>query len=387
MQDFPLASKVAVAFRGYNTTNIGRTVELLEHPDIGPHLKKRLTVAQEHYADLMGKKVDYFQILRSGRTSTLETYTEDLALIVAIELAQWDTLIDLLGDQKENIDVVMGYSLGEVTATIVAGLFTYEDAMKPILTLAADAAELASDVTMGILFSRGAGLELDKIKQRCEDISSQGNGIIAISTYLSPNTLLLMGQGETIDLFKKTMQDFDFLPKSVHLRKNPNHWPPLHTPILLQKHLRDRAALILQTTPFQNKEPLYPIISCVTGELAYSKPNARSIMVDWIDHPQLLWDCVHTMLVMGIEQVLHLGPEPNIFPATLTRLAENVQSQMNQPNWRSYGMRTISRWSAQRAWLTNLISRDAVLLRAPHVEQIILEDWLLSPSPEEVEVK
>ncbi len=385
MSEFPLASKVAVAFRGYNMTNSGRTAELLDHPEIAHHLRKRLTVAQEHYADLTGKQVDYFQILRSGRPSSLETYTEDLALIVSIELAHWDALLDLIGDQKEQIEVVMGYSLGEVTATVVSGLFTYEDAMKPILTLAPDAAELAGDVTMGILFSRGPALDLDRIKQRCEDISSQGNGIIAISTYLSPNTLLLIGQGETVDLFKKTMHESDFLPKSVHLRKNPNHWPPLHTPILLQKHLRDRAALILQTTPFQNTKPLIPVLSCVTGELAYDNPNARSLMVDWVDHPQLLWDCVHTMLVMGIEQVLHLGPEPNIIPATLTRLAENVQSQMDQPSWKGYGMRTISRWSARRAWLTNLISRDAVLLRSPHVEQIILEDWLLSHCPEEIE--
>ncbi len=387
MSDFPLASKVAVAFRGYNMTNTGRTAELLDHPDVGPYLEQRLTAAQEHYADLLGEKVDYFQIIRSGRESTLETYTEDLALIVSVELAQWDALVNLYGVQNDDIEVVMGYSLGEVTATIVSGLFTYEDAMKPILTLSADAAALADDVTMGILFSRGAGLELEKIEERCEDISSCGNGIIAISTYLSPNTILLMGQGETVDLFKKTMHESDFLPKSVHLRKNPNHWPPLHTPILLQKHLRDRAALILQTTPFQNKEPQIPILSCVTGELAYVKPNGRSMMVDWIDHPQLLWDCVHTMLVMGIEQVLHLGPEPNIFPATLTRLAENVQSQMDQPSWRGYGMRAISRWSARRAWLTNLISRDAVLLRAPHVEQITLEDWLLSSTPASVAAK
>ncbi len=381
MPDFPLASKVAVAFRGYNMTNIGRTAELLDHPDVGPHLTKRLTQAQNLFEDLMGENVDYFHILRTGRASTLETYASDLALIVAIELAHWDTLLDLLGEQKENIEVLVGYSLGEVTATIAAGLFTYENAMKPILTLAGDAAELAGDITMGILFSRGPGLEIDLIKQRCEEISSQGNGILAISTYLSPNTLLLMGQGETITLFKDTMGEF--LPKSVHLRKNSNRWPPLHTPIVLQKHLRDRAAIILQTTPFQNKEPLYPILSCVTGDIAYTGPNSRTIITNWIDHPQLLWDCVHTMLVMGIEQVIHLGPEPNIFPATLTRLAENVQTQINQPSWRGYGLRTISRWAARRSWLTNLISRDAVLLRAPHVEQIILEDWLLDPSSQE----
>jgi hypothetical protein len=32
---------------------------------------------------------------------------------------------------------------------------------------------------------------------------------------------------------------------------------------------------------------------------------------------------------------------------------------------------------ARRAWLTPILSSRAVLLRAPYVAQIILEDWLL----------
>ncbi|MBL4884750.1 MAG: hypothetical protein JKY95_09485 [Planctomycetaceae bacterium] len=372
---FPLASKVAIAFRGYNVTNAGRTAELLDDHQVGQHLTDRLVQAQDFYAELMGEKVDYFHILRNRIPSTLETYTADLAMIVAIELAHWDTLLDLLGEEKERIQVVMGYSLGEVTATIATGIFTYEAAMKPILTLCGDAAELASDVTMGILFSRGTSIELEAIHTRCEEITSQGNGVLAISTHLSPNTVLMLGQGDTIDVFKKTMKDF--LPKSVHLRKNSHHWPPLHTPIVLQKHLRDRAALILQTTPYQQTLPNYPLLSCVTGKIANTGLNSRKLMMDWIDHPQLLWDCIHAMLAMGIEQVVHLGPEPNIVPATLTRLAENVQLQIDQPSWVGYGLRTISKLAARRPWLTNLISRDAVLLRAPHVEQLVLEDWLL----------
>lgn len=200
--------------------------------------------------------------------------------------------------------------------------------------------------------------------------------MIAISTHLSPNTLLLMGEGETVDRFKEEMQDF--LPKSVHLRKNPHNWPPLHTPIVLKKHLRDRAAVILQTTPCQTVLPKYPILSCVTGDIAYNGHNTRTLMTDWVDHPQLLWDCVDSMLKMEIDQVIHLGPEPNILPATLSRLAENVQMQLNQPSWYGYGLRTFSRLTRDRSWLAKLLTRDAAVLRAPFVRQTIFEDWLLA---------
>ena len=41
-------------------------------------------------------------------------------------------------------------------------------------------------------------------------------------------------------------------------------------------------------------------------------------------------------------------------------------------------MQTIIR---RRTWLQRLLSTDPVLLRAPYIEQIMLEDWLLEQRP------
>ena len=379
LPDFPSlppAERIAVSFRGYNVTNIGRTQELLTHPLLAERLRDRLQQASALCREVLNCQEDLYQTVQQGLESNLETYPRDLAVIVAIELAHWDALLETVpATTRQRIRILTGYSLGEVAAVIVGGLLSFEDAMRPVLELSRDAAELAPAVTMGVVFSRGPGLDMEAIRQKCEQITSRGTGILAISTYLSPNTVLLMGEHETVDLFKREMSEF--LPKSVHLRKNSHLWPPLHTPIVLQKHLRDRAAVRLQTTPCREILPEYPILSCVTGDIGYNGKNTRSIMTDWVDHPQLLWDCVHSMLQMGIDQVIHLGPEPNILPATLSRLASNVQEQLDQPSWRGYGLRTISRLTADRRWLANLISRDAVLLRAPLVQQICFENWLL----------
>jgi [acyl-carrier-protein] S-malonyltransferase len=272
--------------------------------------------------------------------------------------------------------LALGYSLGEVTALIAAGVFTLEAALTPLLILGQDAAELASTTRMGVIFSRGPALDVEAIERLCVSITSEGKGTIGISTYLSPNTLLLMGQRRTIDRFKKIMHEE--LPKPTHLKKNPNRWPPIHTSITRQRNISDRAGVMLETANGGFTAPTLPILSCITGEESYHNYNAREHMTRWVDHPQKLWDCIDTLLARGVETVIHVGPEPNLIPATLTRLANNVLTQMSAKSLTGMGLRAMSQIVRRsHPWLTNLISSDATLLRAPFVQQIVLEDWLL----------
>jgi [acyl-carrier-protein] S-malonyltransferase len=69
-----------------------------------------------------------------------------------------------------------------------------------------------------------------------------------------------------------------------------------------------------------------------------------------------------------------VGPHPNLLPATFNRLSNNVTAQTR--GWSGLGKRTMSRL-VRRPWLTRLLPSSAALLRAPFVEQVILEDWLL----------
>ena len=112
----------------------------------------------------------------------------------------------------------------------------------------------------------------------------------------------------------------------------------------------------------------------VTAAVSYDEFNARDTIARWIDHRQRMWDVVNELLVMGIESILHFGPEPNIIPATFERLAANVDTLTR-------GSRRMRAASAvvRRPWLQNLLPRRAALLRAPLVKHVIVEDWLLAP--------
>jgi [acyl-carrier-protein] S-malonyltransferase len=364
----------AFAFRGYNVTNLGRSTELLAHRVFGPVVRQHLADASAICSDTMKRKVDLIGRVERNEETTLETYHEAIALIVAMELAQIRLLEQYFDLRLDKARMTFGYSLGELTAVIAAGVFDFEHALRLPLVVADDCVALAEGVTMGVLFSRGPLLDFGEVKRLCALINAEGKGVIGISSFLAPNTVLLLGQGDTIDRFSKQMHDV--FPARVYLRKNTDKWPPVHTPLVWERNIPNRVGVMAHTLPGGFVKPKPPVFSLVTGKISYNNHNSREILIQWIDHPQRLWDAVYEVLATGIETVIHVGPSPNLIPATFSRLRDNVQAQLTGNSLNSLGLRAMAR-AVRRPWLTALLPSRTALLRAPAVRHIILEDWLL----------
>jgi [acyl-carrier-protein] S-malonyltransferase len=368
-------SVTAFAFRGYNVANLGRTPELLDHPAYGAVVHAALLEGGQICAAVIGRPVDLVARVRARRETTgLDGFAEDVALIVAVELAQVRLLGEFFGIAFAQARLAFGYSLGEAAALIAAGVYDMADLLPVPLAVAEDCVALADGVTMGVLFSRGPRLDLAAVGRLCLRITQAGNGTIAISTYLSPNSVLLMGQAGTLDRFAAAMAAD--LPAQTVLRRNSGHWPPLHTPITWQRAIPNRSAVRFQTAAGGFRAPAPQILSGVTGEMSYDADNSRDLLHRWIDHPQQLWRVVCGTLAAGVEAVVHVGPQPNLVPATFKRLGDNVRTQLTGFAPRGIGLRAAAH-VARRAWLGRLLPPGAALLRAPFVRHIVLEDWLL----------
>jgi len=63
-------------------------------------------------------------------------------------------------------------------------------------------------------------------------------------------------------------------------------------------------------------------------------------------------------------------------PATFNRLAENVRELLAERSLSGIGRRAVSR-AVRRPWLAKLLPHGSAVLRAPLVQQVMLEDWLL----------
>jgi [acyl-carrier-protein] S-malonyltransferase len=368
-----LAAKMpttAFAFRGYNLTNLGRTGELLAHRAYGPVVADFLDQASRTCAEVTGRPVDLVGRVRRGEETSIETYTEAISLIVAVEQAQVRLMQDVFKVDFTKAAMSFGYSLGEISALVASGVLTMSDALRIPLALAEDCVALAHNVKLGIFFSRRAVLPMHDVNRLCLRINSEGQGVMGISAYLSPNSVLLMGQGDTLPRFRERAKGE--VDHDAHLRLHHGDWPPLHTPILWERNIPNRAAQMMHALPGGFTAPLPPVFSLVTGKLSYNDYNAREIIHRWIDHPQRLWDAVYATLDRGIERLVHVGPDPNIIPSTFKRLADNVDAQTRG----RLGVRTLKA-IVPHPWLKRILPNQAALLRAPLIEQVVLEDWLL----------
>ena len=368
----------AFAFRGYNQTNLGRTQELLEHDAYRPILMEQLKRFSEIGTETLERQVDLFKYVEGQREPGLAHYAESLALVMAVELAQVRMLSEHHGVELSQAHSAFGYSLGELVAICCSGVFSPEEIAKVPLSMADDCANMAERVTMGVLFSRGPAIDEQDVQRLCMQITSEGRGTMGISAILSPNTLLLIGQNRTIGQFKQKMHKL--LPHPAHLRHNSDLWPPVHTPIVRQYNIPDRTAVMLETLSGGFTTPSPPVRSLVTGEASYDDCSARRLLRDWSDHPQRLWDGVYGTLATGVKRVVHVGPEPNVIPATFRRLSDNIQEQTSGKSFSSVRARATA-GLARRPWLSAILPIRAALLRAPMVEQVILEDWLLENAP------
>lgn len=358
----------ACAFRGYNVTNLGRTAELLDVPRYAPTIERRLNEASRVASDLLSRRIDLLDRVRRNEETSLASYGDAVALVLAVEAAHVDLLRDEFEFDVRNCRTLFGYSLGEIAAHQGAGFLTLEEAMQVPVSLADDCASLCEGMELGVLFSRKRPIDFDQVAAACQETMLRGDGLVGISTYLSPNSALLMGQKPTLSQVEARLRQrgLEFV-----LKVSKSEFPPLHTPVTWAKHIPDRASRMMLKLDFRFS-PTPRVLSLATGDYSYREGNVREILRAWVDRPQRLWGGIEKILQESIETILHVGPEPNLIPATFRRLCDNVEQQLK----RSLGLRTVHS-VITRPWLKSVLPAKAMLLRAPLIKHVIAEDWLL----------
>ena len=194
----------------------------------------------------------------------------------------------------------------------------------------------------------GATLQIEAVEHLCASISRRGHGLIGPSTYLSPYQVLLIGQYDTLNMLEQEMDQY--LPAGVTLRRRPNHWPPLHTPLVWERNIPNRTAMAMHHIGGGERKPTPSIVSCATGSASYDEWNSRAILADWTDHPQRLWDVMENSLASGAEIVIHVGPEPKLFPTGFERLSHRIMKQLKMKHLDRLGSTVIPSIS-RNGWL------------------------------------
>src|SRR5687768_7666499 len=154
----------ALAFRGYNVTNLGRTGELLAHPAYAGVVLRHLQEASAVATQILGRPVDLVARVRAAEETSLETYGDAIALVMAAEAAQLELLVRHFGIDFRSARFSFGYSLGEISALAAGGVIETTEAMRVPIALAEDCIALAHDVTLGVLFTRSSELPANAVR-------------------------------------------------------------------------------------------------------------------------------------------------------------------------------------------------------------------------------
>lgn len=364
-----------LAFRGYNQANLGRTPELFAVDAYRSTIEGWLRWADRLCAEHADLKTDLVARVERREEPPPSRYAEAVALVFATEMAQLQLAREAHGLQIAKARFSFGYSLGELVALAAGGFVSPEKVLSVPLALADDCARLAANAQLAVIFSRRKALPFLELASACEQLSDAENAI-AISAVLSPNSVLVIGQGDRLQRLPRVFPAL----RGVRIHPHTGVWPPLHTPLVRQQGVCDRARQMIASAMLGAGGPSPPVFSLVTGRVEYRDGAPREVLAKWIDHPQQLWSGVKAVLASDVQRVLHVGPAPNVIPATFSRLAENVRQQTAAATARGMGLRTVQS-IVDRRWLAALLPADASLLRAPKLQHIVLEDWLLAHAP------
>ncbi len=78
---------------------------------------------------------------------------------------------------------------------VAGGVMDQAAALHVPLLMAEDCVDLARDVTLGVLFSRGPALDANAVYKLCLRINTAGKGVIGISSFLRQTRCCSWGKG------------------------------------------------------------------------------------------------------------------------------------------------------------------------------------------------
>ncbi|MEA5360356.1 SDR family NAD(P)-dependent oxidoreductase [Amycolatopsis sp., V23-08] len=179
-------------------------------------------------------------------------------------------------------EVLIGHSLGEITAAHLAGVLDEDDAV----WLVTARARLMDSVT-----TPGAMTTLDMTEDQARELLTPGLSIAAVNT---PTSVVVSGDVADIEALQGKRLRVSHAFHSAHL-----------DPIL------DQFAKVARELTYY--EPRIPVITNLTGDVATTLTDPQH----WVDHLRgtvRFADGITTMAKLGVTDVVEIGPHPALTP-------------------------------------------------------------------------
>ena len=202
--------------------------------------------------------------------------------------------LEVARDRIGPIAFAAGHSLGEFTAHVAAGTITFEEG----LTAVRHRGELMYQAGQERAGTMAAVLGLDDcaVEEVCRSVDP---GVCQIGNFNSEGQVVISG-------------DIDGVEQGMRLAKEAGAKKVVRLKVsgAFHSNLMEPAASELRETleTIRFRDPAFPVVSNVTAEFVTTGRLARDLLVRQVTSPVRWSASIGTMLAVGVDQFLELGP-------------------------------------------------------------------------------
>ena len=192
--------------------------------------------------------------------------------------------------------VVAGHSLGEYSALVCAGAMSFADAVRTVRKrgqFMQEAVPVGEGAMAAII-----GLDTDKIKEICADISKDG-GVVQAVNFNCPGQIVIAGSTKAVEEAANRMKDAG-AKRAVLLHVSA----PFHS--TLMEPAAKRLAEVLDDITISDAK--IPVVANVNGQIETAAADIKASLIKQAASPVLWIDCTKTMLDFGAENFVEVGP-------------------------------------------------------------------------------
>ena len=201
-----------------------------------------------------------------------------------------------LGDEFQP-DMVGGHSLGEFSALVAAGALDFEDGLK-LVYARAQAMQKACEAAPGTMAAI-IGLPDETVEEVCNEITSQGNGVVVPANYNCPGQLVISGNVDAVNAACEKLKEAGAKRALVLPVGGAFHSP-------LMKPAKDELQTAIEAIEFHT--PRCPIYQNVDGKAHTDAADIKQNLIAQLTSSVRWTQEVNNMLEAGAVDFTECGP-------------------------------------------------------------------------------
>jgi [acyl-carrier-protein] S-malonyltransferase len=279
-----MSTKLAFLFPGQGSQAVG----------MGRDLAERFPIAAQTFAEAdEALKFPLSQLCFEGPEESLRLTENTQPAILTVSVAAWR----VLASHGVEPALAAGHSLGEWSAHVAAGTFSFADAVRAVRARGR-AMQLAVPPGQGAMAAI-LSLEPAQVAEACREAAQETGLTVAAANLNSPGQTVISGAHAAVEkasaLAKaKGARRAVLLPVSA----------PFHC--ALMQPAQEEVARVLAALALS--DPRIPVAANVTGDLVTTAAAARDALTRQVTGAVRWVDCIKTLIAAGTTTFIEVGP-------------------------------------------------------------------------------